>query len=355
MGPLHVALVVDSGTFGAAELYTTRLLRHLPGWVRRSLVVNQEVAGPFLREFGPVMDVKVVPLAKHASWAPEAGAALADLAPDVVQVNLADPASNLALVRAAESVAPTVATLHGGGATDTFLPDAWQAYRNLAGAVAPTNTLVGLLKKLGVRNARRILPGVEIPDEPVPPRRRTPVVLGAIAPLVLEDGLDLLVRAVAQLRRRGRPIQLLLAGSGPDRAALIERTRGLPVRLLGPLPDSSKLLRRLDIFCEPDRWEALPYPLLEALAHGLPAVTTAIGSTMEVLAGAATIVPSGDADALTATLERLVLDDKLRAKLAPAARAVARREFDVRVNAARTAEVLVESSVDGAAIGSGDG
>ncbi|HVV13926.1 glycosyltransferase family 4 protein [Amycolatopsis sp.] len=351
MGPLHVALVVDSGTFGAAELYTTRLLRHLPAQVRRSLVVNQEIAGPFLREFGPAMDVKVVPLGRHGSWAPEVRDALRDLAPDVVQVNLTDPASNLALLRAAEAVAPTVATLHRGGATDTFLPDAWQAYRGLAGAVAPTNALVAQLRTLGAPKVRRILPGVEIPAAPVQPRRRTPLVLGAIAPLVLGDGLDLLIRALVQLRRRGRSFQLLLAGAGPDRTQLVERTRGLPVRVLGPPPDNAKLLRRLDVFCEPSRCESLPYPMLDALAHGLPTVTTAIGGTMDLLAGAATIVPPADVGALTAALDRLIVEDRLREKLAPAARALALREFDVRVMAARTAEVLAESGVDSARAG----
>src|SRR5439155_15353184 len=106
------------------------------------------------------------------------------------------------------------------------------------------------------------------------------------------------------------------------------------------LSDAAGFLRRLDVFCLPARREALSPALLEALAYGLPCVTTSTGDTMEALTGAAMIVPPDNVDGLTAVLDRVVTDTALRHKLARDARERAVRDFDARRMAARTAEVL---------------
>jgi glycosyltransferase involved in cell wall biosynthesis len=336
---LHAAFVVDADSFGVPEAQLARLLRFLPSWVRPSLVVSREVAA----FFGRRTDTTVVPLARGRSWAPDVQAVLAELAPDVVHVNLADPGGNIAALRAAESVAPTVVTLHANGPLPA---DVWDVYQRLAAAFAPLRSLVHTLTDLGVpaHRVQRIRPGVEIPAAPVAAGARAPVVIGAVAPLVFEQGLDLLVQAVATLTRRGRAAHLLIAGDGPERSTLIDRARGLPIRFVGPVADAAPLLRRLDVFCFPARQELPPSPLLNAMAHGLPCLTTAVGDTVEALAGAAAIVPADDVHALTEGLDRLVTEGGLRAKLALAARELATRDFDVRRVAAEVGEALVAAA-----------
>lgn len=335
MDALHVAFVVDADAFGVAEAQVPRLLRCLPDSIRPSLVVSREVAA----FFGNRPGATVVPLARGRSWAPDVHAALERLRPDVVHVNLAGPSGNTAALRAAESVAPTTVTLHAGG---DFPPDGWDVYPRLAGAFAPLRSLVHTLTELGVpaHRVRRIRPGVEIPASPVEPRARVPVVLGAVAPLDPGQGLDLLVQAVASLVRRGRTVRLLIAGDGGDRATLVDRARGLPVRFVGPVADAGPLLRRLDVFCLPARQEVPPAPLLNALAHGVPCLTTAVGDAVETLAGAATIVAADDVVALTGGLDRLVTESGLRAMLARAGRELAVRDFDMRRVGAEVGEAL---------------
>lgn len=334
-----MAFVVDADSFGVPEAQMARLLRFLPSWVRPSLVVSREVAAFFGRQPGTT----IVPLARGRSWAPDVQIALEELGPDVVHVNLADPYGNVAALRAAEPVAPTVVTLHADGPLPA---DVWDVYQRLAAAFAPLHSLVHTLTELGVpaNRVRRIRPGVEIPASPVAPTARTPVVIGAVAPLAPEQGLDLLVQAAATLTRRGRAVQVLIAGDGPERSTLIDRARGLPIRFVGPVADAVPLLRRLDVFCFPARQELPPAPLLNAMAHGLPCVTTAVGDAVEALAGAATIVPADDVVALTGGLDRLVTEGGLRAKLAGAGRELVAREFDIRRVGAEMGEALLAAA-----------
>ncbi|NIH78849.1 glycosyltransferase family 4 protein [Amycolatopsis viridis] len=330
MERLNVALVVDNEAFGGAETYVRRLLRFLPAWVVPSLVVGENLAGAFAER----LPVQIVAPAVRAVWAPQIENALRALAPDVVLVNLADAGMNLAAMQAAEAVAPTVATLHRTGGAPVS-GAVWDCYRLLAGALAPSRIVEARLRELGVPAERvtRIPPGVEIPPEPVAHPDRTPVVIGAIGGVT---GLDLLP-AVATLRRRGREVRVLVAGDGRD---LAERARGLPVRFAGRVPEVSAFLRELDVVCLPSRRDALSPALLEAMAHGLPCVTTAVGETVEELAGAAMIVPPGEPAALAEALDRVSTDGALRRKLAAAARAKAERDFDVRRMARETAEAL---------------
>jgi glycosyltransferase involved in cell wall biosynthesis len=132
---------------------------------------------------------------------------------------------------------------------------------------------------------------------------------------------------------------VLIAGEGREETALRRQAVGLPVRFLGFCPDVPALLGRLDLFCLPSRAEALSLALLEAAAHGLPCVTTAVGDTAAALTGAAMIVPPDDLDALTAALDRLLADPALRGDLGGRARRRAARDFGVRRMAAEVAAV----------------
>jgi glycosyltransferase involved in cell wall biosynthesis len=340
---VHAAFIVDSDAFGGAEVYTRRLLRSMPPWVHRSLVVSADVAGSFAGHVPDDVSLTVVPLARHSSGAPAVRAALSELAPDVVQVNLVDPGSNLACLRAALDQAPTVATLHLDGAAD--VADATTVYGRLACALAPSGPIARQFTDLGVSPERvvRIRHGVEIPARPVEVRDRRPVVLGAIGRLTPQKGFDLLIDAMGELLRRGRDICLLIAGGGRDDAALRRRAAGLPVRFLGNVGDAVPVLRQIDVFCLPSRHEALSLALLEAVSHGLPCVTTAVGDTVDALEGVVEIVPPGDPHALAETLDAVVLDPALRRELGRGARQRAVRDFDVERMAAETAQVLASA------------
>jgi glycosyltransferase involved in cell wall biosynthesis len=132
-----------------------------------------------------------------------------------------------------------------------------------------------------------------------------------VCPARLEEqkGHDVMLDALAEVRRRGLEWVVAFAGDGSRRAALEERARALhvegAVRFLGQLDDLGPLLMAADVVVLPSRWEGLPLSLLEALARGRPVVASAVGGVPEVVEDGVhgRLVPPGDVTALADALE----------------------------------------------------
>jgi glycosyltransferase involved in cell wall biosynthesis len=176
-------------------------------------------------------------------------------------------------------------------------------------------------------------PAPAAPDDP-------PLVL-AVARLVEKKGLDTLLRACAELVRRGVRFRCELVGDGPERGRLEALARELDlgdaVRLSGARPHAEVAgrLARARAFALPCRRardgdeDALPVALVEALAAGVPVVTTGVGGIPEAVEDGVSglLVPPEDPRALADALERLLVDDALHARLAAGGRDAA-RAFD---------------------------
>ena len=149
--------------------------------------------------------------------------------------------------------------------------------------------------------------GVNLHRLPGPPRRATPA-----APTVLFIGNDfvrkggpVLLQAFRQVRHRLPQARLQLVGTDP----------GLPgepgVQVLGRIHDRtriSRLYQQASVFCLPSFFDPLPLVLLEAMAHGLPVVSTASCGIPDVVTDGDTgrLVAAGDPDALAETLLALL-------------------------------------------------
>jgi glycosyltransferase involved in cell wall biosynthesis len=94
------------------------------------------------------------------------------------------------------------------------------------------------------------------------------------------------------------------------------------VRVLGRLPDPdlAVVLARATALVMPSRAEGFGLPVLEAMAHGTPVVTSDVPALREVAGDAALAVPAGDAAALATALARLAGDAGLRQRLGAAGR-----------------------------------
>jgi glycosyltransferase involved in cell wall biosynthesis len=262
--------------------------------------------------------------------------------PDVVHIHFASRASSrrklflarLALARGCK----VVMHAHGGGYMaywDSLSP---RARRRVAAVLSRVHVLIVLGERwreffasIGVPRERIAVftNPVALPPE-VPQRAARERVTFAFLGLIGEaKGAFDLVEALAQLPAQTRArVKVVFAGSGAH-AALRERIRARGVHeaaevcgWLGP-EERDRMLAAADAFVLPSHREALPMALLEAMAWGLPAICTPVGSIPEVARheGNALIVPVRDPAALAAALERLATDPALRARMGSAARA----------------------------------
>jgi glycosyltransferase involved in cell wall biosynthesis len=123
-------------------------------------------------------------------------------------------------------------------------------------------------------------------------------------------------------------------------AQVVDRDLSDSVTLEGPLAQDRvrDLMARATLLCAPCRIgtdgnrDALPTVLLEALACGLPSISTPVTGIPEILdeGRAGVIVPENDAAATARAIASLLEDDALRARLAEAGRVHVREHFDLK-------------------------
>lgn len=141
------------------------------------------------------------------------------------------------------------------------------------------------------------------------------------------------LRAIERVVGRCRRVRLLLVGEGPERDAIeteIGRRRLEPyVRLLGLRSDVARLLKAADVFLLTSISEGIPVTVIEAMAAGLPVVSTDVGGVGEVVQHGATglLAPSGNDAALADAILELAGAPALRQALGKRARSRAHDTF----------------------------
>ena len=174
-------------------------------------------------------------------------------------------------------------------------------------------------------------------------------------------GHPVLVEACRRLEERGIPFVCDLVGEGPLRSEVerLIREAGLTgrIRPLGARPrlDVVRLLAEADVFALPSvmaangEREGIPVALMEAMATGLPVVSSRLSGIPELVEhGVSGLLAeprdaTGFADALTALAE----DPGLRSRLGRAGRAKVLAEFDLAMNVDALAGLLVGATPDG--------
>lgn len=173
---------------------------------------------------------------------------------------------------------------------------------------------------------------------------RDPRLLLAVGRLDEIKGFRYLVDACRRLAEAGEAFECRIVGDGPLRGELQARieSAGLAdrVRLLGAKPQDEvrALIRAAGVFVLPcvvarsgDR-DGIPVALMEAMASGLPVVSTRVSGVPELVEHESTglLAEPEDADGLASQVARLLHDGALASRLAIAARRKVEAEYDAR-------------------------
>jgi len=183
------------------------------------------------------------------------------------------------------------------------------------------------------------------------PRPEGRLIVGYVGQLHARKGVNELVEAVRELANAGLDIEARLLGDGPLRAPLLELAKRVPwLSIHGPVPHRqvAPFLQGCDVFVfasrnEPDHQEHDAHALMEAMAVGLPAVTTKSGIIPEqVDAESALMVREGCHHDLAAKLQLLASNRDLRLAMGRRAHQLATERFGLEVLAKKRARIYEE-------------
>ncbi|MBI4717581.1 MAG: glycosyltransferase family 4 protein [Planctomycetes bacterium] len=182
--------------------------------------------------------------------------------------------------------------------------------------------------------------GIRVEDfDGAPMPRRGPFVIGYLARVCPEKGADVLVEAFCRLHGQGRDCRLRVGGylGGAEtkwwqgvRDSVARRGLTGAFDWVGEVDRAGKqaLLRSIHVFSVPTRYvEAKGFPVLEALAAGVPVVQPRRGSFPELVdaTGGGVLYAHNDTDALVDALAKLMDDEPLRTQLGMQGRDAVRR------------------------------
>jgi glycosyltransferase involved in cell wall biosynthesis len=182
---------------------------------------------------------------------------------------------------------------------------------------------------------------IGIGDEPL---------IGFVGRLTRQKGVDVLLRAFAQVKTSHPKARLILAGDGPDRPALAALAQSLGLEramFLGWRNDAADILADVDLLAVPSRWEGFGLVALEAMALGKPVVASRVSALPEIIVQDETglLVSPGDHRKLAEALRSLLSNPQRAVKMGHAGEARVRKEFPVERMARRTVEVYKKIAI----------
>lgn len=160
--------------------------------------------------------------------------------------------------------------------------------------------------------------------------------VGLISYLRSYKGHEYFIEAAERVLTQHKDVTFLIVGEGPEEAVIRAKieSSGLAgrVRMLGFREDLLNVFRSLDLFVIPSvEGDTIPQVLMQALAMGLPVVSTTVGSIPDVVIDGETgfVVPPRDAQALAGRIQLLLSDAPLRAQMGARGRALVERSYSI--------------------------
>lgn len=196
-------------------------------------------------------------------------------------------------------------------------------------------------------------------DAAAPPAKTGRLRALGVGRLVPKKGFDVLIEACAILKARGFHFETVIAGEHGEHERPLRdqiKSHGLmdQVRLAGPLEQARLYAeyQSADVFCLPCRVldngdrDGLPNVLMEAMACGLPVITTAVCGIPEIIKDGqnGTLIPPDDAEALANAIQRISSDRMLARNLGRAGRLTVLERFNGENTALELASLFVTAT-----------
>lgn len=240
-------------------------------------------------------------------------------------------------------------------AHDIFVEDHMMAGKLASTALAVTITrnnvrhLAQWMPAQGAGPVRVVHSALDLPNNPYSRDARLPHRLLSVGRLDPIKGYDVLLPALAELQRRGIAFDSVIIGDGPQRGPLEAQRDALGlgdrVRFAGARPGTfvrqamaeATLMVMPCVVTAEGNADGIPNVLTEALAAGLPAISTWVSGIPELIDDGVCgrLVEPNDPTALADAIATLLADPALRETFAVAGRRKVEREFDVLEEAGR--------------------
>lgn len=253
---------------------------------------------------------------------------------------------------------PYIVSLRGGDVPG-FRPYDFKTFHKLIGpflrviwhtadaVIANSNGLRDLALAFDSHTEIPIIPnGVDATRYTSESRAWTPTQLFSVGRIVYQKGLDLGLRALAQLQ--DLEWEWRIAGDGPQMDALksLAQELGISERVtfLGwqSREELTQWYHHSNLFLFPSRHEGMPNAVLEAMSSGLPVVATRIAGNDELVLDGVTglLVNAEDVDSLRDGLSRLIVEEKMRMQMGQASRQRVAKEYSWENVARQYSEIL---------------
>ncbi|MGZ3304927.1 MAG: glycosyltransferase [Asticcacaulis sp.] len=183
---------------------------------------------------------------------------------------------------------------------------------------------------------------------PVKPAPDGVAVIGTLGRLHENKGLDIMLRALAILLRRGMKVRLRIAGDGPELPRLRDLTHKLglqdEVEFTGWVSPAADYLSTLDLFVLPSRVEPFGLVVAESMAAGVAVVASDIDGPREILKGGdlGWLSPPEDAQGLAGAIASALADPEETHRRAVRAQAHALDSFSLDAGERRLKAVLAQ-------------
>ncbi len=169
-----------------------------------------------------------------------------------------------------------------------------------------------------------------------------------VSRLTVVKGLPILLQSLLSLKQQHPDVILTVVGDGSDRTYLEQMTADLGlsdnVKFVGYKSQAEvrEYFEQTDVFVSSSFAEGVPVVLMEAMAAGVPVVAPQIAGVSELVENNVSgyIVPAGDTDSFTQSIEKLLNDCELRNKFGTAGRNKVETEFNLNIEAQKLYKIM---------------